>query len=161
MTGRPYNGRRGQRLVRPTSSKATRLTTSELERQKTIAENRELLDSLGLDPNGSAKLNIPKPAKSTSQVKSAATKKRKSTAAPRDEGPRRRSGRIAGLEADGEALQIKVEEEEKEREVLRVVARKTRDQVMEIKDMLDESDDQEKRELVRFPRDMADGRITI
>jgi len=42
-----------------------------------------------------------------------------------------------------------------------VVARKTRDQVMEIKDMLDESDDQEKRELVRFSRDMADGRITI
>lgn len=42
-----------------------------------------------------------------------------------------------------------------------MVARKTRDQVMEIKDMLDESDDQEKRELVRFPRDMTDGRITI
>jgi uncharacterized protein with von Willebrand factor type A (vWA) domain len=54
------------------------------------------------------------------------------------------------LEADGEALAIKVEEEEKEREVLRVVARKERGQVMEIKDLLDESDDVEKKELVRF-----------
>jgi len=52
------------------------------------------------------------------------------------------------LEADGEALAIKVEEEEKEREVLRVVARKERGQVMEIKDLLDESDDVEKKELV-------------
>ena len=33
-----------------------------------------------------------------------------------------------------------------------MVARKTRDQVMEIKDMLDESDDQEKKELVRWTR---------
>jgi hypothetical protein len=67
------------------------------------------------------------------------------------------------LEADGEALQIKVEEEEKEREVLRVVARKTRDQVMEIKDMLDESDEQEKKELVglTISKSWADGRITI
>jgi hypothetical protein len=54
------------------------------------------------------------------------------------------------LEADGEALAIKVEEEEKEREVLRVVARKERGQVMEIKDLLDESDDVEKKELVSF-----------
>jgi uncharacterized protein with von Willebrand factor type A (vWA) domain len=52
------------------------------------------------------------------------------------------------LEADGEALAIKVEEEEKEREVLRVVARKERGQVMEIKDLLDEGDDAEKKELV-------------
>jgi hypothetical protein len=52
------------------------------------------------------------------------------------------------LEADGEALKVKVEEEEKERAVLRVVARKERGQVMEIKDMLDESDEQEKRGLV-------------
>jgi len=79
------------------------------------------------------------------------SKKRKSTPAPRDDGPRRRSGRIAGLEADGEALAIKVEEEEKEREVMRVVARKERGQVMEIKDMLDESDEVEKRELVCLP----------
>lgn len=43
---------------------------------------------------------------------------------------------------------MKVEEEEKERAVLRVVARKERGQVMEIKDMLDESDEQEKRGLV-------------
>ena len=54
------------------------------------------------------------------------------------------------MEADGEALAIKVEEEEKEREVLRVVARKERGQVMEIKDLLDESDDVEKKELVRL-----------
>jgi len=52
------------------------------------------------------------------------------------------------LEADGEAMKVKVEEEMKEREVLRVVARKERGQVMEIKDMLDESDDQEKKGLV-------------
>jgi hypothetical protein len=55
------------------------------------------------------------------------------------------------LEADGEALAIKVEEEEKEREVLRVVARKERGQVMEIRDMLDESDEVEKKDLVRPP----------
>jgi len=43
-----------------------------------------------------------------------------------------------------------------------VVARKTRDQVMEIKDMLDESDDQEKSELVWLnTRSGADDRITI
>lgn len=54
------------------------------------------------------------------------------------------------MEADGEALAIKVEEDEKEREVLRVVARKERGQVMEIKDLLDESDDVEKKELVRL-----------
>lgn len=66
------------------------------------------------------------------------------------------------MEADGEALQVKIEEEEKEREVLRVVARKTREQVMEIKDMLDESDDQEKRELVRSPKgNGADDRMII
>jgi hypothetical protein len=45
-------------------------------------------------------------------------------------------------------LKVKVEEEEKEREVLRVVARKERGQVMDIKDLLDESDDKEKKELV-------------
>ena len=56
------------------------------------------------------------------------------------------------MEADGEALAIKVEEEEKEREVRRVVARKERGQVMEIKDMLDESDEVEKRELVCLPQ---------
>lgn len=52
------------------------------------------------------------------------------------------------MEADGEAMKVKVEEEIKEREILRVVARKERGQVMEIKDMLDESDDQEKKALV-------------
>lgn len=59
------------------------------------------------------------------------------------------------MEADGEALAIKVEEEEKEREVLRVVARKERGQVMEIKDLLDESDDVEKKELVCSPFEMC------
>lgn len=114
------------------------------------------MDSLGLDPNGSAKLNIPKPVKVVKHI----TKKRKTTPTPRDDGPRRRSGRIAGLEADGEALAIKVEEEEKEREVLRVVARKERGQVMEIKDMLDESDEVEKRELVcPLYLGVADGRM--
>ena len=47
-------------------------------------------------------------------------------------------------------MAIKVEEEEKEREVLRVVARKERGQVMEIQDLLDESEDVEKKELVRL-----------
>jgi hypothetical protein len=133
------------RSIDKSDTAGTPLTASELERQKTIAENQELLNSLGLDPNGTAKLNIPHPAK---VVVKHTTHKRKAAPSGTDDGPRRRSGRLAGLEADGEAMKVKVEEEMKEREVLRVVARKERGQVMEIKDMLDESDDQEKKGLV-------------
>lgn len=60
-------------------------------------------------------------------------------------------------------MAIKVEEEEKEREVMRVVARKERGQVMEIKDMLDESDEVEKKELVCLTTrgsDSADRRMS-
>ena len=121
---------------------------SEAERQKTIAENQLLLNSLGLDPNGSAKISFPKPEPTRSKVGTSATKKRKSTASQQDDGPRRRSGRIAGLEADGEELKVKLEEEEKEREVLRVVARKERDQVMVLIDMAEEADEEEKGQLV-------------
>lgn len=121
---------------------------SEAERQKTIAENKLLLNSLGLDPNGSSKLNFPKPEPSKSKVSSQASKKRKSLTATRDEGPRRRSGRIAGFDAEGEEFKVKLEAEEKEREVLRVVARKERDQVMQIRDMEEEANDAEKDELV-------------
>ena len=125
---------------------------SEAERQKTIAENQLLLNSLGLDPNGSSKINFPKPEPTRSRVGNSSSKKRKSTAsATHDEGPRRRSGRIAGLEADGEEFKVKLEAEEKEREVLRVVARKERDQVMPILDMAEEADQEEKEGLVSEP----------
>lgn len=52
------------------------------------------------------------------------------------------------MEADGEELKVKLEAEEKEREVLRVVARKEREQVMVIMDMAEEADQKEKDELV-------------
>lgn len=120
-----------------------------MERQKTIAENQELLNSLGFDANGTAKLNIPK-AEVKIKLGARAGTKRKSTASAtaQDDGPRRRSGRIAGLEADGEELKIKLETEEKEREVLRVFARKEREQVMQIRDLPEDDDDEEKDRLV-------------
>lgn len=43
---------------------------------------------------------------------------------------------------------MKLEEEEKERAVLRVVARKEREQVMKIRDMQEEGDEEEKDGLV-------------
>ena len=56
-----------------------------------------------------------------------------------NEGPRRRSGRLAGLEAEGEELKVRLEEEEKERAVLRVVERRTREQRMDVGSMMDDS----------------------
>lgn len=65
-----------------------------------------------------------------------------------DEGPRRRSGRIAGLEADGDAFKAKVEEEEKEREILRVVSRKEREQVMDVGKMVEDTPEDEIKDMV-------------
>lgn len=65
-----------------------------------------------------------------------------------DEGPRRRSGRIAGLEADGDAFKAKVEEEEKEREILRVVSRKEREQVMDMGKMVEDTLEDEIKDMV-------------
>lgn len=65
-----------------------------------------------------------------------------------DEGPRRRSGRIAGLEADGDAFKAKVEEEEKEREILRVVSRKEREKVMDVGKMVEDTPEDEIRDMV-------------
>lgn len=123
---------------RPTSEYTAHasLTCSEAERLKTIAENRALLDSLGFDAGGTAKLNLPSKVK-TEHVTG---KKRKSTPAPVDREPRRRSGRLAGLEASAEEVQVKLEEEEKEREALRVVNRRVREVEMSLGEMVDEGD---------------------
>ncbi|WRT70364.1 uncharacterized protein IL334_007362 [Kwoniella shivajii] len=116
----------------------------EIERQKTIAQNRLLLDSLGLDPSGASKIPFSKTATTASpkpKLKpSSASKKRKapSSHVVEDSGPRRRSGRLAGLEADGEELKVKLIEEEKEREVLRIINRKERDKIMDINKMVEE-----------------------
>lgn len=78
----------------------------------------------------------------------AAPKKRKAPVIAADEGPRRRSGRIAGLEADGDALKAKVEEEEKEREILRVVNRKEREKVMDVGKMVEDTPEDEIKDMV-------------
>ena len=89
---------------------------SELERQKTIAENRVLLDSLGLDPTGASKIPHASTPKHTSTTPSSHRKRKAPVHAVKheNEGPRRRSGRLAGLEAEGEELKVKFEEEERE-----------------------------------------------
>lgn len=119
---------------------------SEIERQKTIAENRKLLDSLGLDDGGAARLNLapkPKPAP--------ATRKRKAPPVKIEaEGPRRRSGRLAGLELDDAALAVKAEEEEKKLEEIRIVNRKIREQVMAIKDIVEDTPERLIPELEAF-----------
>lgn len=126
------------------------LISSELDRQKTIAENRALLDSLGLDPSGASKIpgaSTPGTApgstagdRTRGRAKPAASSKKRKLAseATASEGPRRRSGRIAGFEADGEELKVKIELEEKEREVLRVLSRKEREQEMNLGEMIEE-----------------------
>ena len=53
------------------------------------------------------------------------------------------------MEAEGEELKVKLEEEEKEREVLRVVSRRTRDQTMEVGKMVEETSPCGSGELVR------------
>lgn len=67
----------------------------------------------------------------------------------KDEGPRRRSGRLAGIEATAEEIAKRDEEEEKEREILRVVNKKIRDRVMSVGDMVEDSSPSSKEELVR------------
>lgn len=134
-----------------------RLTRSELDRQRIIAENRALLDSLGFEEGrgGSAVLGIEKQVKlakpragsAASSVNGAASKKRKS-AAGNDEGPRRRSGRIAGIEATAEQVEERVKEEEKQLEQIRVISRKIRDQVMPVDKMMDEASPEDGASLV-------------
>lgn len=127
---------------------------SELERQRTIAENRALLDSLGLDPLsasspfGSSPAPVSNKTKTKPKQPKTAPKKRKAPVIAADEGPRRRSGRIAGIEADGDALKAKVEEEEKEREILRVVNRKERGKVMDVGKMVEDTPEDEIKDMV-------------
>ncbi|WVR00348.1 hypothetical protein IAU59_007491 [Kwoniella sp. CBS 9459] len=122
----------------------------ELERQKTIAENRLLLDSLGLDPSGASKIPHSRPSSTASRAKPKPNPKKRKAFEVIDEGPRRRSGRLAGLEADGEALKVKLEEEEKEREVLRIVSRKERDRVMDIGKMVEDAPEAEIKDLEKY-----------
>ncbi|WWD19513.1 hypothetical protein CI109_103974 [Kwoniella shandongensis] len=128
----------------------------ELERQKTIAENRALLDSLGLDPSGSSKIPFARASPKPKAKPSSSSNKRKAhTVVAADDGPRRRSGRLAGLEADGETLRVKLEEEEKEREILRVVNRKERERVMEVGKMVEDGDKDEIDDLERYFRSIS------
>ncbi|WVW86016.1 hypothetical protein I302_108054 [Kwoniella bestiolae CBS 10118] len=126
----------------------------ELERQKTILQNRALLDSLGLDPNGSSKIPF---ARSTASPKpKPASKKRKAPpTANIDEGPRRRSGRLAGLEADSETLKVRMEDEAKEREVLRVMNRKEREKVMDVGKMIEEPEEGEVEGLEKYLKSIS------
>ncbi|WVQ73007.1 hypothetical protein IAR50_002570 [Cryptococcus sp. DSM 104548] len=135
----------------------------EIERQKTIAENRALLDSLGLDPSArspfpssspapSSHPNRSKPAK---PAKSAAKKRKAPDSVASDDGPRRRSGRLRGMEADGEDMKVKLEEEEREREVLRVVNRKEREVVMGVGSMMEEATEGEIKEVETFLKDLS------
>ncbi|KAL1412140.1 hypothetical protein Q8F55_003143 [Vanrija albida] len=112
-------------------------TEYELERQKIIAENQALLTSLGLEADGEAKLNLPAKSVAPKPKKAPASRKRK--AEPAEHVPSRRSGRIAGLEADGQEIAKRNEAEEVAREVARVVNRKERLQVMPVVDMVEET----------------------
>lgn len=68
------------------------------------------------------------------------SKKRKpAAAAGGDEGPRRRSGRLAGIEATAEQVEERAKEEEKQLEKIRIISRKVRDQVMAVGDMMDDA----------------------
>ncbi|ADV24174.1 Conserved hypothetical protein [Cryptococcus gattii WM276] len=138
-------------------------TAYELERQRTIAENRALLDSLGLDPLSASSPfgSSPAPASSNKtkpklKQSKTAPKKRKAPVIAADEGPRRRSGRIAGLEADGDALKAKVEEEEKEREILRVVNRKERGKVMDVGKMVEDTPEDEIKDMETYLQSIAE-----
>ncbi|WWC91567.1 uncharacterized protein L201_006513 [Kwoniella dendrophila CBS 6074] len=128
----------------------------ELERQKTIAENRLLLDSLGLDPSGASKIPGSKSSTSSSSIikskaKPNSTKRKQApSSAIQDEGPRRRSGRLAGLEADSETLKVKLEEEEKERQVLRILSKKERKPLMNIGEMIEDPKDGEVDDLEKY-----------
>lgn len=122
-----------------TSCPSWLLTCSEAERLRTIAENKALLEQLGLDEGGSARVSLP-PPKSQAKPKSGERKNdRKRKEPPTTEGPRRRSGRIAGLEADGAELAAKVELEAAQAEEKRVRDRKLRQQIMPLADMMEDS----------------------
>lgn len=54
------------------------------------------------------------------------------------------------MEAEGEELKAKLEEEEKEREVLRVVSRRTRERVMDLKKMVEDTPVESIPELVSW-----------
>jgi hypothetical protein len=78
------------------------------------------------------------------------SKKRKPAAAARgDEGPRRRSGRLAGIEATAEQVEERAKEEEKQLEKIRTISRKVRDQVMAVGDMMDDASPEDGASLVR------------
>lgn len=96
-----------------------------------------MLEQLGLEEGGGAQVGLPKASPKPRSEKKA-VKKRKEP--PTAEGPRRRSGRIAGLEADGVELAAKEEELAVEAEERRVKDRKLRQQVMEVKDMVEDGD---------------------
>lgn len=121
----PHHGQR-QRIV---SACSFTLTYSEIERQKTIAENRALLDSLGLDAGGDAKLKM------TPLPNPAPARKRKAPPVKVEREPRRRSGRIAGIEADGYEAALKQAAVEEAVEVARVRDRRPRRQMMPIVEM--------------------------
>ncbi|WVQ84906.1 hypothetical protein IAT38_007069 [Cryptococcus sp. DSM 104549] len=130
----------------------------ELERQKTIAENRALFETLGLQ---SARLtplggSSPAPASDRSKSKPKPSSKRKAPAPPSGEGPRRRSGRIAGLEADGETLRKIQEEDARAVEVQRVVNRKEREKVMDVAKMSEDATDEENKDMEKFLSSMAE-----
>jgi len=52
------------------------------------------------------------------------------------------------LEAEGEELKVRLEEEEKEREALRVVSRRTREKVMQVGGMVEDGSPSSKDGLV-------------
>lgn len=54
-------------------------------------------------------------------------------------------------------MKVKLEEEEKERAVLRVVARKERDQFMRIRDMEEDEDEEDRDSLVRHLPAVGEG----
>lgn len=137
LTTSSHHVRIRQRIVRPSLRHVADI--SELERQKIIAENRALLDSLGFDEGGDAKLNLAPPPKP------AASRKRKTAPVKvESEGPRRRSGRIAGLEADGYEMALKQEAEARVVEEARERDRKLRKQVMPVAEMVEGESEGEK-----------------
>jgi hypothetical protein len=109
-------------------------TDYEAQRQKTIAENRALFGMLGLE---SASVAVSAAAKPKPAPRKATKKRAAETVL---EGPRRRSGRIAGLEADGPALAARAEEEARVVEAQRVISRKLREQVMPLATMVEEDE---------------------
>lgn len=107
-----------------------------------------MLENLGLDPSGASKIPGRKPPAAATKAKAAATAHKKRKIAVKDEGPRRRSNRLSGLEATAEEVAKREEQDEKEREVLRVLERRLREPVMELGSMVDEDSPSDKDSLV-------------